>query len=73
MDGFARYASETSQRKTTPACYHLHVESKEQNTLVNVTKKKQTQIEQTSGYWWGEGSTEGQDRGRGLRDTSYYV
>ena len=29
--------------------------------------------EQTTGYQWGEGSGEGQDRGRGLRDIHYYV
>ena len=28
---------------------------------------------QTSGYKWGEGRGEGQDRGRGLRGTNYYV
>ena len=38
-------------------------------------KQKQTHKyrEQTSGYQWGEGSEEGQDRSRGLRDTNYYV
>ena len=42
---------------------------------MNITKKKQThrQREQTSGYQKGEGSGEGQDRGRGLKDTNYYV
>ena len=29
--------------------------------------------EQTSGYQWGEGRYDGQDRGRGVRDTNYYV
>ena len=29
--------------------------------------------EQSTGYQWGEGSGEGQDRGMGLRDTNYYV
>ena len=28
---------------------------------------------QTSGYQWGEGSGKGHNRGRGLRDTNYYV
>ena len=28
-------------------------------------------IEQISGYQWGEGREEGQDRGAGLRDTNY--
>ena len=29
--------------------------------------------EQTSGYQWGKGKGDGQDRGRGLRGTDYYV
>ena len=35
--------------------------------------KKQTQIhrEPTKGYLWGEGSGEGHDRGKELRDTTY--
>ena len=43
--------------------------------VVNITKKKQTHRyrEQTSGYQWGEGSGEGQCRGRGLRGTNYYT
>ena len=28
---------------------------------------------QTSGYLWDEGKDERQDRGRGLRDTNYYI
>ena len=28
---------------------------------------------QTSGYQWGEGRGKGQDRGKGLRDTNYYL
>ena len=45
------------------------------NTTVNITKKKQTHRyrEQTTGYQWGEGRAEGQDRGRGLRGTNYCV
>ena len=47
--------SEISQREKDK--YHLHVESKKYNKLVNITKKKQTHgyREQTSGYQWGEG------------------
>ena len=50
-------------------------ESKKENKLVNITKKKQAHRyrEQISGYQWGEVSGEGQYRGRGLRDTNYYV
>ena len=42
---------------------------------MNITKQKQTHRskEQTSGYQWGNGKEEGQDRGRGLRGTNYYV
>ena len=46
--------------------YHLYVESKNSNELVNAMKKKQTHKyrEQTSGYQRGEGG-----RGnRGVRD-----
>ena len=37
------------------------------NKLVNITEKKQIHRyrEQISDYQWGEGSGEGQDRGRG--------
>ena len=45
--------------------YHLHVESKKRSTLVNVTEKKWTSREQTSGCQWGEGRGEGQGRLRG--------
>ena len=42
---------------------------------MNITKQKQTDRyrKQTSGYQWGEGKEEGQDRGMGLRDTNHYV
>ena len=42
---------------------------------MNVTKQKLThrQREKTSGYQWGEGIGEGQDRARELRGTNYYV
>ena len=42
---------------------------------MDITKQKQTHRyrEQTSGYQWGEGSGKGQDRGRGLRSTCYWV
>jgi len=40
---------------------------------MNITKQKQTHRyrEQISGYQWGEGREEGQDRGAGLRDRNY--
>ena len=39
------------------------------------TKQKQTHRykAQTTGYQWGEGRGEGQERGRELRGTNYYV
>ena len=51
------------------------MEAKKYNKLVNITRKKQTHRcrEQISGYQWGEGREEEQDRGRGLRGTNYYV
>ena len=47
--------SEISQRKKNTVWYHLHVESKKHNKLVNKTIKKQTHKyrEQASGYQWG--------------------
>ena len=46
--------SEISQRKTNTAWYHLHVESKKYNKLVNITIKKPTNRyrEQTCAYQW---------------------
>ena len=48
------------------------MESKKYIQLVNLTKKKPTHRyrEQASGYQWGERRGEGQDRGKGLRDTN---
>ena len=40
---------------------------------MNITKQTDSCREQTSGYQWGVGRGEEQDRGRGLRDTNYYV
>ena len=39
------------------------MESKKDNKLVNITKKKQTHrhTEQMSGYQWGHGMREGED------------
>ena len=64
-----------SERKTNAVCYHLYVESKKYNKLVNITKKKQTYRygAQINGYQWGEGREKGQYRGRELRGTNYYV
>ena len=58
-----------SQRKTNTVQYHLYVESKKiAAKLVNITKKKQTHREQTSGYQVGR--RKGQIRGRGIRGTN---
>ena len=42
---------------------------------MNISKHKQTHRyrELTSGYHWGEGRGKGQDEGRELRGTNYYV
>ena len=51
--------SEISQRKTDTVCCYLHAEFKKYNKVVNITKKKQTQIQRkTSVYPWGEGRAE---------------
>ena len=44
--------SKIHQRNTNTVWYHLHMESKKYNKLVNISKKKQTHVygEQTSGY-----------------------
>ena len=66
--------SEIRQRKTDTVCYHLYVESKK---IKQTNEYNKTQIhkyrEQTGGYQRGEGRRVGQDRGRGSRDTNYYV
>ena len=67
MDMEGIMLSEISQRKTNTVWYHLYVESKKYNKLVNIIKTKQTHRyrEETRGYQWGEGRGEGQDSGRG--------
>ena len=46
----------------------------QKNKLVNKTLNKYHRYrEQTSGYWLGEGTMEGQDKSRELRGTNYYV
>ena len=64
--------SEISQRKTNTVWYHLYVESKKYNRLVNITKKRQTHRyrAQTSGY---QGGGEGHYRGRGVGGANYWV
>ena len=67
--------SEISQTGKQCICYHLCVESKKQKqTKMNITKQKQTHRcrEQTSSYWWGERSGEGQEE-LGLKGLNYYV
>ena len=67
--------SKISLIKTNIVWYHLHVESKKYNKLMNLTKKKQTHKyrEQTSGYQRGERRGKGQYKAKGLRSTNYYV
>ena len=66
--------SEISQRKTNSIWYHLYMESKKYNKLVNITKKKQTHRhrEQTSGYHWRQGWGR-RNRDRAIRGTNYYI
>ena len=77
MDGLGGYYAKWNvrQRKINTVWYHLYVESKNYNKLVNVTKKKQTHWyrEWASGYPWGDGSGDGQYRDRGWRGTNYLV
>ena len=64
--------SEISQtEKTNTLLYHLYVESKKYNKLVNITKKKQTHRyrEQTNGCRWSRGEY----RGGGVGGTNYWV
>ena len=49
------------------------MESKKYNKLLKKKKQTHRYREQTSGYQLGEGRVEGQDRGRELRGTNYYV
>ena len=59
----------------TEKLYHLYVDSKKYNTLVNVKKKKLThryrELVVNSGERRETG--EGHDRSRGLRDINYSV
>ena len=73
MDLEGLMLSEISQRKTNTVWYHLYVESKKYNKLVNITKRSRpTDIENklvvTSG-WGGVG----QYRGGTVGDTNYWV
>ena len=50
------------------------MESKKYNKVVNIIKRQTHRYkEQVSGYQWCEERREGQDRGRGLRGTNYYI
>ena len=49
------------------------MESKKYNKLVNITKKLTTDMENKLLVTSREREGEGQYRGRGLRDTNYYV
>ena len=50
MDSEGIILSEINKRKTNSVWYHLYVESKKYNKLVNMTKKKQTHREQNCGF-----------------------
>ena len=73
MDMEGIMLSEISWRATNTVYYHLYVKSKKYNKLVNITKKKQTHRRTN---WWlpvERGKEDGQDRGKGLSGTNYYV
>ena len=57
MDLESIMLNEISQTETSTVSYHLYVESKKYNKLVNMTKKKHTYSyrEQINGYQWDEG------------------
>ena len=46
---------------------------KNKTNVYNKTEIDSRYRKKASGYQWGEGSGEGQDRGMGLKDTNYYV
>ena len=48
------------------------MESQKYNKLVDVTKRKHTHREQTSGYQWREGKEKGQCSGGGKAQTIQY-
>ena len=61
--------SEINQRKTNTVWYHLYVESKKYNKLVNVIKRSRHRYrEETSGYQQQGGAT----RGGGVECTNYH-
>ena len=55
--------------------YHLYVEAKKYNKLVNTTKQKQIHRyrEQAGGNKWRKGIQEGKYEGTALRGTNRYV
>ena len=72
MDLEGLMLSEISQRKTNTVWYHLYVESKKYNKLVNITKRSRpTDIENKLVVTSREKLGEEQYRGRGLRSTNY--
>ena len=74
MDWEGFLLCETTQRKTN-TIDTTYMWSLKTNKLLTITKKKQTHRyrEQTNGYQWEEGRGRGQNRGRGVRGTNYYV
>ena len=72
MDGTGEGLYLVNQRQTNTLFYNLNVESKKQNKLMIIPKKKQPHNrEQTDQR--GKGQCKGQERGDSLRDTNYYV
>ena len=74
MNGLGGHSTKwNKQRKINTVWYHLYVESKKYNKLVNIINKKQTHRyrEQNNGYQRGEGKGEEQYRSREVRGTNY--
>ena len=67
--------SEISQTERDKYSMLLLICGSQKIKQMHITKQKQMHRyrEQTSGYQWGKGKGDGQDRGRGLRGTDYYV
>ena len=63
---------ETSQQKTNTVHNHLYVESRKLRQMSEYNKTE-ADLENKLVVQWEDGREEGQDRGRGLRGTSYYV
>ena len=60
-------------RKREKYCNHLNTESKNKSSEYNKKETDSQRQKKGHGYQRGEERKEGQNRGRGLRDTNHYV